>query len=663
MLLGCRVGYEGPVWRAQALGARTVSLHLSAAIPPAPRLADLREARLDVLGVLTRGSFSDPNDWRTSFYRDMRLVADLVRSGLLQGLAIGHEPDDGLFPASNDNPLVFPRGGTGSWVMSLEDLGELLATTHEYLRTIQLRVPLWLGGISRPEILRGLDLSLLHGVLLHPYGSRPESDWPSETWGQSVLGDLLTQVRTELTAQGQADRVKVGLGEVGIADYGTEQGFAAEWISRMLSVAAADGVDRAYVCCDSDWTLDGYGQFDVSERAKPSVARIAAVGARLATTPAAPSLDEESDATEETELDPLPWPDQHFTEEMINTCLDRLAHEAGRADSRKVGTGTTSLLWPEVGPYLDTYGWTTSKAAKVALLAHLAVATDYSMMVRAEPYNYDRAERLYGHRTAAGEALGNIYPGDGYRYRGRGLLPLRGRLAYRQAGDILGVPLAEEPDLALDVTLAAGVLVVAAHERGLLAAAERGDWAMVARGFDPALNLWELFLRAAQVFTDEVDPAGVTQGHTVSTAVRDAAYERAQGRIGDTYREGGDGARGFDAVGLVAWAYHETTGVTLAASPDMLELETDPISPSEARPGDLILYSYVDLGRPDLKWPHVALVTAIEGVVLDARAGVGVGYHGHVQGAVKHYRRVRLPSAQEEADEAMWKAEVRGPAG
>lgn len=44
--------------------------------------------------------------------------------------------------------------------------------------------------------------------------------------------------------------------------------------------------------------------------------------------------------------------------------------------------------------------------------------------------------------------LGNIYPGDGVKYKGRGLIQLTGRYNYRTYGKFLNLPLEESPELA-----------------------------------------------------------------------------------------------------------------------------------------------------------------------------------------------------------------------
>ena len=65
------------------------------------------------------------------------------------------------------------------------------------------------------------------------------------------------------------------------------------------------------------------------------------------------------------------------------------------------------------------------------------------------------AERIYGNR----KSLGNLHTGDGFRYRGRGIIQLTGRTNYRRAGQAIGVDLEADPDLAagLDIAIRAAL--------------------------------------------------------------------------------------------------------------------------------------------------------------------------------------------------------------
>lgn len=71
---------------------------------------------------------------------------------------------------------------------------------------------------------------------------------------------------------------------------------------------------------------------------------------------------------------------------------------------------------------------------------------------------FRRMYDIEGERPAKAKELGNLTPGDGERYCGRGYVQLTGKANYAKAGAALGLPLVENPDLALRPDIAAQIM-------------------------------------------------------------------------------------------------------------------------------------------------------------------------------------------------------------
>lgn len=71
---------------------------------------------------------------------------------------------------------------------------------------------------------------------------------------------------------------------------------------------------------------------------------------------------------------------------------------------------------------------------------------------------FRRMYDIEGDRPAKARELGNLIPGDGARYAGRGYVQLTGKANYVKAGAALGLPLAVDPDMALRPDVAARIM-------------------------------------------------------------------------------------------------------------------------------------------------------------------------------------------------------------
>lgn len=84
--------------------------------------------------------------------------------------------------------------------------------------------------------------------------------------------------------------------------------------------------------------------------------------------------------------------------------------------------------------------------------------------------------------------LGNINPGDGIRYKGRGLIQLTGRHNYQTIGDKLGLPLEDTPELAAEPVNALKIACEYWNSRSINKVADLDDIIKVTKLVNGGLN-------------------------------------------------------------------------------------------------------------------------------------------------------------------------------
>jgi predicted chitinase len=124
----------------------------------------------------------------------------------------------------------------------------------------------------------------------------------------------------------------------------------------------------------------------------------------------------------------------------------------------------------------------TELAQFLAQCAH-ETANFASMEERGSPAYFTKK---YEQHKKTARILGNKVQGDGERYKGRGYIQLTGRDNYTRAGAALGLPLAQQPELAARPDVAAKVAVWYWQNRVAPKIKDFGNTAAVTKKINPA---------------------------------------------------------------------------------------------------------------------------------------------------------------------------------
>lgn len=142
---------------------------------------------------------------------------------------------------------------------------------------------------------------------------------------------------------------------------------------------------------------------------------------------------------------------------------------------QRIVPGLSDVKAREVAPHLNramaeaNIDTPQRKAAFIAQVAHESGGFEHMM------------EMGSGSRYEGRRDLGNIQPGDGERFKGRGLIQITGRANYAAASRALGEDFVNHPERAATPENAARIAAWFWNSRGLNAAADRGDFAGITR--------------------------------------------------------------------------------------------------------------------------------------------------------------------------------------
>ncbi len=144
------------------------------------------------------------------------------------------------------------------------------------------------------------------------------------------------------------------------------------------------------------------------------------------------------------------------------------------------------LYLPFINRVMEIYEIDTPLRAS-AFLAQIAHESG-ELKYMEEIWGPTAQQKKYEPPSEVATRLGNTQPGDGFRYRGRGPIQITGRANYKKYGDLLGVDLVGNPDLAATPQYAFSTAGLFWKLNGLNELADVEDFVAITKRINGGLN-------------------------------------------------------------------------------------------------------------------------------------------------------------------------------
>lgn len=154
------------------------------------------------------------------------------------------------------------------------------------------------------------------------------------------------------------------------------------------------------------------------------------------------------------EIKLLPRPETKLISSVPGFEIDRLIQKAVLSSLRNVARRTVPLILTEC------IANSITDRGKIAYILATAEHESHLGNLMTEIGDEDYFSRSYDPPSRVARQLGNIQPGDGPKYRGRGFVQITGRRNYTDWSDRLNVDLVNRPEMATLPQIAAKILVI-----------------------------------------------------------------------------------------------------------------------------------------------------------------------------------------------------------